>query len=146
MLKTDEEQIRQFHEMGYSCYALAKKLGLDYSTVKKYCREHDIHPQGERKTTAENRMLKNCELCGKLFVKKKSKAKFCSDACRQKKWLFLKEASAIQESEEGFLDEGNALSTINITPKTADNLFKKPLALSLKKSDELVERTGKEER
>lgn len=145
MFKEEERQIRKFREMGYSCYALAKVMTINYGTMKKYCRDHNILPLEELKTTAENRLLKACELCGKVFVRKRDDAKFCSDYCRRKNWVML------QESEENFVNENDpegetaTLPSINTIPEKTPILFKKSLALSLKKSDELVGDNKKKE-
>ena len=145
MFKEEEKQIRKFREMGYSCYALAKVMTINYGTMKKYCRDNNIFPLEKPKTTAENRQLKTCELCGKVFVKKRDDAKLCSDYCRRKNWVILQEYEENFAKENDSKDENATFSSINTTPEKTPILFKKTLALSPKKSDELVGDNNKKE-
>lgn len=80
---TDEQkrQIEWMRDEGASYGEIAKALGIPRDTVKSHCRRH-------LRRRAEARADGVCKCCGAPLAQKpgRKKAKFCSDACRNKWW------------------------------------------------------------
>ena len=82
MTDVQRDQIRNLSKDGYGYKKIASFLELSESTVKSYCRRHDIR---RRKPKVVHDL---CRECGeKLYNTPGHRQRnFCSDDCRKKYW------------------------------------------------------------
>ena len=85
MNQYETEYVRKNRIDGVGFGTIAKALGLPLSTVKSYCRRHDVVPKTGIDTVNQMRV---CLHCGKAIgtLNMKGKKKFCSDKCRLDWW------------------------------------------------------------
>lgn len=137
MTTQEEQDTIAFYKFGYSCYAIARSLGLSYSTVRNFLILHEVtRDEGAvLKSPKENEELKGCLYCGKLIRADNTRidAKYCSDSCRNKHFR-------VQKSEENFASSPKIV--IQYPKKRTVKDSYKRLALCQKKSDEWGDKEG----
>jgi transposase-like protein len=84
MTGKQKQSVRNMRRAGFSCGAIADRLGLPVNTVKSYCFRKNIRaPEdtGDKNDDA-------CEHCGKPLEHRsgKKKKRFCCDKCRWNWW------------------------------------------------------------
>lgn len=87
----DEISLRRKHGEGYK--SIASELGLNLNSVSSYCRRHGLGGYGKDiaakhgfsvvygKKHKSNNCKKRCMQCGKLFLPRYNRQKFCSTEC-----------------------------------------------------------------
>ena len=88
MTQTEKEKIKQMRLRGVSYSEIAKRLNLNISTVKTYCRRNKLQTANLQPLEETKQDSAFCKQCGKPLlqgVKQKPK-KFCSDKCRMAWW------------------------------------------------------------
>ena len=82
---TNEEimAVTVLRKHNYSYSFISRELGVSGSTVKAYCKRHQIVPEMPRKTKKEMRETRLCKNCH-LFLPEgiRSDALFCCNNCR----------------------------------------------------------------
>jgi protein-arginine kinase activator protein McsA len=87
MTKTEKEKIEQMRLRGVSYSEIAKRLNLNISTVKTYCRRNNLQT-ATLQPLEEQQDFIFCKQCGKPLLQsaKQKPKKFCSDKCRMAWW------------------------------------------------------------
>jgi len=83
MTQPEKVRVEQMRRRGVSYGEIAKRLGLNISTVKTHCRRNGLQP-----LNSEPEDHNSCKQCGKPLLQeaKQKPKKFCSDKCRMVWW------------------------------------------------------------
>lgn len=88
MTQAEKEKLEQMRMRGASYSEISKRLNLNVSTVKTYCRRNNLQTANLQSLEKIQQDSALCKQCGKPLlqaVKQKPK-KFCSDKCRMAWW------------------------------------------------------------
>ena len=80
--------ILKMRENGDSYQKIANSLNLPESTVKSFCRRHNINAESPARSQEEHPKISLCENCGAPIIQypHRKHKRFCSDSCRLSWW------------------------------------------------------------